>query len=387
MMITSPKKRAEQGMEENKKRTIGKIGCIIGSVLLIIGSAVFFAIWQNWSQEQIIRAGLLFGFLVIIFFSLYRNMTYKESFWNCMIVSSMISVICMFLPAMGWPILSIYLIWSLFSEMEAALLIPSGMLLYTVFMTGASKETVMLYLFSGIVVVMLFHDWKDEKTLAGHLSYVSFAFLICQCIFGVLAKELRVTSEDILVVGINLIITLIGFFILIKLYLNKVVDKYRDAYLTLNEPTNPVLIEYKETQPEEYMLSVHIAYFCDRVAQKIGISSESIRCAAYYKTIQEKVDVPPEVKAIWKEYKEQKNGSLQIETLILICAESIVSTLTAQIKKNGKKASYVQDIQMIFEYLEKKHLCHRADVTVKQWDDLQKVFLEEKLYYDFLCRE
>ena len=49
-----------------------------------------------------------------------------------------------------------------------------------------------------------------------------------------------------------------------------------------------------------------------------------------------------------------------------------------------KKPDYEQVIDRIFERIREKGIFSECDLSLRGWNRMQKIFKEEKLYYDFL---
>ena len=49
-----------------------------------------------------------------------------------------------------------------------------------------------------------------------------------------------------------------------------------------------------------------------------------------------------------------------------------------------KKPDYEQVIDRIFERIREKGIFSECDLSLRDWNRMQKIFKEEKLYYDFL---
>lgn len=73
------------------------------------------------------------------------------------------------------------------------------------------------------------------------------------------------------------------------------------------------------------------------------------------------------------------------ETVVLYCSDAIVSAVLLLLQKEpDKKPDYDQVIDKIFERIWQKEIVSECDMTLHDWKRMQKIFKEEKLYYDFL---
>ena len=61
------------------------------------------------------------------------------------------------------------------------------------------------------------------------------------------------------------------------------------------------------------------------------------------------------------------------------------TTVTTHVQKEPeKKPDYEQVIDRIFERIREKGIFSECDLSLRGWNRMQKIFKEEKLYYDFL---
>ena len=380
------KQKKNQQIERQNDRGVVKYIIIALAFLIPMAMAALKGVLRQETTEQMIQGFLLtalFSFLV-----LGKAVCNKGEVWfyQCLFISYAVSVLCYFLPVVGWPYGFVFVIWTLYTSTLDACIYPSLLLVILAFFKASGNGMEWLaYFFLGLTACVLFSRWKEEKNTNYSLAVFGCCFLICQCIFLVLSRGIRIDLERLIILIANLLITLILCVVILKRYLKNILERYADAYSILNEPTNPLLEEFKELQPKEYMLRIHIAYFCERIAKQIGIAAEPIRCATLYMSMQDKADFPPKVREIWEEYKRNPKGLITTETLVLMTSEKVVTALSTYIEKHGKKENYQAEINTILNLMEKKQFCYQSNVTYRDWQRIKKVFLEEKLYYDFLC--
>lgn len=378
-------KRNQQPVRQNDKGIVRYLIIALAFLIPMAGAALKGVLRQETTEQMVqgLILTALFSFLV-----LGKAVCKKEEVWfyQCLLISYAVSVLCYFLPVAGWPYGLVFVIWTLYASTLDACIYPSLLLVILAFFKASGNGMEWLaYFFLGLTACILFSRWKEEKNTNYSLIVFGCCFLICQCVFSVLSRGIRIDLERLIILIANLLITLILCVVILKGYLRNILERYSDAYSILNEPTNPLLEEFKELQPKEYMLRIHIAYFCERIAKQIGIAAEPIRCATLYMTMQDKADFPPKVREIWEEYKGKTKDLITTETLVLMTSEKVVTALSTYIEKHGKKDNYQAEIHAILNLIENKQLCYQSHVTYRDWQRIKKVFLEEKLYYDFLC--
>lgn len=70
---------------------------------------------------------------------------------------------------------------------------------------------------------------------------------------------------------------------------------------------------------------------------------------------------------------------------MLYCSDAVVSAILLLLQKEPeKKPDYEQVIDRIFERIREKDIFSECDLSLRDWNRMQKIFKEEKLYYDFL---
>ena len=194
-----------------------------------------------------------------------------------------------------------------------------------------------------------------------------------------------------LVPAANLIVSGILLLGILKIFSGTVVFRDRVKYLELNDTENQVLVKYREEDRSEYFLCVHTAYFCERIANKLELDRDALKCAGLYHRkgwdlMQETPDMefPAGASEILEEYKGTRKYK-KAETAVLYCSDAVVSAILLLLQKEPeKKPDYEQVIDRIFERIREKGIFSECDLSLRGWNRMQKIFKEEKLYYDFL---
>lgn len=97
----------------------------------------------------------------------------------------------------------------------------------------------------------------------------------------------------------------------------------------------------------------------------------------------EENDFPPAVKKILGEYWHEKQGYTLPETAVLVCADSVVSSITYLLSRQ-QQVDYDKIIDAIFKKLYEDGSFDRCRITLQDLFTMRRIFKEEKLYYDFL---
>ena len=320
----------------------------------------------------------------------YDNGEHLMRFWTAVWCSLLFSLACAFLPAGGWPFLAVFVVLSLFSNLSVGIVF-SGVFLMIATLWGQSVGIFFLYFISGVFAACLFQHLEQEFAIGIPLFLSLFCLLLCETANVVLLANEHLSLEQFLVPAANLIVSGILLLGILKIFSGTVVFRDRVKYLELNDTENQVLVKYREEDRSEYFLCVHTAYFCERIANKLELDRDALKCAGLYHRkgwdlMQETPDMefPAGASEILEEYKGTRKYK-KAETAVLYCSDAVVSAILLLLQKEPeKKPDYEQVIDRIFERIREKGIFSECDLSLRGWNRMQKIFKEEKLYYDFL---
>lgn len=321
----------------------------------------------------------------------YNNEKYPFRFWLCVCIGLVIAFVCVFLPAAGWPFLTIFVMLALFSNMSTGILASSVLLMIPVMLSGASMNYFVMYLISGCFAAALFQHLEIDFTIGIPLTLSILCLLVSETANVVLLANARPELEMFLVPAANIIINSIMLVGGLRLFSSMVIYQYRVNYLEINDTENPILVKFKEQSREDYFISIHAAHFCDLICKAIGMDENMLKCAALYHRIGDELPkvmvrkhFPPKLKEILTEYGTEKPPKNK-ETAILACSDMVVSSITRMLRENGEKPiDYMAFIDDMFKKLINNGYFWQCDLSMKEFKVMHKIFREEKLYYDFL---
>lgn len=407
-MITKQKKKTEteKSMVENNLKLTWKN--IVPELLLMIpaaggiyGHGYIYATSIDITMRNIVTVVLGFA---IVGYALrqeylnhlleYNNKDHILRFWVAAVVALLFSFACIFLPTGGWPFLPVYVMLSLYSSLNVGVSAASVLLIIPTLLSGASIGVYFLYFISGMFAAYLFRNLENEFKVGLPWFLSMLCFLVCETANVVLMTNEHLSLELFIVPFINIIISTILLIGFLNLFSRTVVYQYRDSYLEINDTENPVLSEYKQKNRAEYFLCIHTAYFCERIAGRLSMNVDALKCAGYYHKLYDKPDwqdtdttpaFPPQAVLILKEYHEKKARVMHKETAVLLCADAIVSAVIFMFSRNKEKSlDYDSIIDAVFQKFMDAGTFNECDITMRELKTMQKIFKEEKLYYDFL---
>ncbi len=330
----------------------------------------------------------------------YDNKEHLGRFFLFYLTCLMLAISCGYLPASGWPFLVIYVALSLFSNTLIGIAAGSLLLMISVLLSGSGLEVFILYFVCGLAGASLFRGLNDAFKI-GIPMVVSVIFLLTGQTAGiVLFANESLKIELYLIPLMNIVITVVLLFILLKIFSSLVIHRYRDKYMEINDPEFALLVELKNHSKEDYYKAVHIAYFCERIAKKLSLDAEATKAAGYYHNMGiliegntwEKVDqttaqnkFPPAVRQIIREYLDPNTPIKQKETAILFFSEAIVSSIMFLLaRKQNETLNYDRIIDTVFKQKLETSLLQECSISIHKLNQMKRIFKEEKLYYDFL---
>ncbi|MCM1187763.1 MAG: hypothetical protein NC541_00520 [bacterium] len=322
----------------------------------------------------------------------YDNGEHIGRFLFCAVLGLGIAFACGFLPVGGWPFLLIYVMLTLFGSSGTGTITASSLLLIAVMLSGSGVEGFAIYFVSGIFAVTLFRHLGGEFKIGMPLFLSMLCLLVCETANLVLPANARPDFEMFVIPAANMVVSSILLVGCLKLFFSKVAYPFRDRYLDINDTENPVLTALRERDRKEYMHCVHTSYFCERIGRQLGLDADALKCVGYYHHLGEELaesvkgrKLPPAVPEILSDYRNRSRGIRKKETAVLLCADTVMNSVTFMTERSGQgQIDYDRVIDALFGKLEKDRTFDRCDISVRELRIMQKIFKEEKLYYDFL---
>ncbi|MGN0430737.1 MAG: hypothetical protein ACI4EQ_00095 [Lachnospiraceae bacterium] len=396
-----------ENSKQKKQYTI-LISIIMFSLTVLL--MCFFSYIKDYAVVDIIRNTVLAGmgsFMTLLVMAQtreeggydYDNATHSIRFLMLYLVCLAIAVACGFLPGAGWPFLVIFVALCLFSNMLTGVSCGSLLLVISVLLSGSGIEIFTMYFICGLLGAVLFRGLCDTYKIGVPLI-VSLLFLVtAETATVVLYANETLKWELFLIPFMNVIISLILLLIILKMFYSRVIYLYRDKYMEINDPECPLLVELKEHSKDEYYLAMHTAYFCERIAKKLSLDEEAAKTAGYYhrigvlseentwKGVWEKIenyDFPPKPLKILREYVDKDTQKTHKETAVLIMSNAVISSVLYLLAHSKEELNYDRVIDAVFKKKLETGILNDCDITMAEITAMQKLFKEEKLYYDFL---
>lgn len=333
-------------------------------------------------------------------FFVYRNEGHYGRFALTYLISLTAAVFLPFLPVTGWPFLVLFVMLGVFSNSMTGLAAGSLCLLLAVNFAGCDYAVFWLYFISGMAGILVFSTLNEDFKVGIPAIISMLVLALCLTANVILFAEEELSAVQFLIPGINLMICFILLLVCLKIVSSMVVHRYRDKYMEINDPECPLLVQLKELSKEEYYHAIHTAYLGDKVARNLGIDDAAVKACGYYhrigklkgentwenvSAICDKYHFPPKARQILKEYVDPDAKIVSKETMVVLFADCIVSSILYLFDKDPKaELNYEQLIDTVFKKKFETEELWGNELSLAQLHKMKKIFIQEKLYYDFL---
>lgn len=322
----------------------------------------------------------------------YDNGDHIFRFFLCLGIGLAVAFVCGFLPVGGWPFLLVFIMLSLFSNMNVGILSATSLLLAALLLSGSGAGGFALYFVSGVFAVTLFQHLGEDFKIGIPLFLSVLGLLVCETANVVLVANARPDFEIFVIPVANVIVSSILLLGCLKVFSSMVLYPHREKYLDIIDSENPVIARLRERDRNEYMHCVHTTYFCERIGTRLGMDVEALKSAGYYYRLGgeltqmlEDEQFPPAAREILLDYRNRKAGMKRKETVVLYCADRIVTSVKEAFAREGQaQVNFDKLVDDVFSRLFKEKIFDKCDISVGELRTMQQIFKEEKLYYDFL---
>ncbi|MCR4618101.1 MAG: hypothetical protein K5669_07955 [Lachnospiraceae bacterium] len=400
---------------ENKKSSYIWFVPEIVSILLVlfcVGAIYFFYDMQisaavERSAFSVIIIAVL-GFAVrklypIVKFFEKESVQNLKRFWIVFIIGLIFSLLSVFVPSAAWPVTGFYVVLTAFSNPFLGMLSGTTLLIISTVITGSKAGIIILYLICGSLGIASFFPIKEELKIVRPMMITLLCLFTCEMTGVVLSSSSQISVDQFLLPGLNLIITGIIIFIGLRFYALKVKYSNRDTYQILNDTEYYLLAQVRENDKKTYKHLIHTSYFTERIASRLSMDNEALKCAGYYyrfcpidpaerTEFFEKEGFPGPVVEILTEYsdfiaKRTKNKLKSRECAVLLLSHTIILAVIALYEKNPETDISTQIDKLVdatFSRYEKAGIFTNSNLTLNDISTMTKIFKEEKLYYELL---
>lgn len=350
-----------------------------GAVLCILGTAALGFVWRRCRLQGLLD---------------YDNAEHGGRFWAAYAAALLLAALCAFLPERTWCLMPVFVLLTLLGNFTVGILGGAVTLLLPVMLSGVSAYVYGMYLTAGMLSAALFlhpDDGKELRTIRP-LALSLCGLVVCITAGSILPQNAHPAADDLVQPLANAVVSGILIFAILKGFSDRIIYRYRLMYLEWNDSENEILAARKNEDKAAYMQSVHVAYFAERIANRLGLDAEAVKCAAYYEKLLSggslpdrlggKYEFPPQAREILDQYHSNGKNVRSRETCVLIAAELVVA---AVLKTAGEdKPDPARVIDAVFDRIAKNGIFRSSELSFGEYEQMKKIFREEKLYYDFI---
>ncbi len=331
---------------------------------------------------------------------LYRNEGKYGKFSFVYLVSLAAAVFFPVLPATGWPFLVLFVLLGVFSNSVTGMAAGSVCLLLAVNFSGGDMTVFWLYFISGLTGILVFSNLNDDFLVGMPVVISLLVLLLCLTANRILFSREPLKAEQFTIPLLNLLVCCVLLLIILKAFSSSVIHKDQEKYMEINDPECPLLVQLKNLSKEEYYHAIHTAYLGDRIAKRLQLDDAAVKACGYYhrigklkgentwenvSAICEEYHFPAKTKKILKEYVDGTEKVVSRETIIVLFADCIVSSILYLFEKDPMaQLDYRQLIDTVFKKKLETDELWGNEISLAQLWEMKKIFVEEKLYYDFL---
>lgn len=304
------------------------------------------------------------------------------------------------LPVGGWPYLAIFIGLMIFSNQVVGISAGTVLLMITSLLHHGNGSEFFIYFIGGLIGATVFSYVNVTFKVVLPLAISLLMQLVCLSIQEVLFVNETLHIDMLLIPVVNLLVCMILLLILLKYFSFAVIYSKRDLYMDINDPECPLLVELKNSSREEYYHTIHTAYLCDRIAKRLNMDDALVKACGYYhrigvlkgennwenvQAVLEDNQFPQRVKEILKEYLDKSEIIRSKETVVLLFSDTIISSMNYLFSKDPKiQLDYEKIIESIFKKRLESGVIKYSDLSFGELQEMKKILMEEKLYYDFL---
>lgn len=331
----------------------------------------------------------------------YDNAGHLSRFILTYLLSLLASLIFPLFPENSWMFPVIALAFMLFSDRMTGLLAYIMMLTISAMIADADVVLVMIYLFTGIIFVILFEKLDSDLKLGQPLFISMVIYGVCILAYTCFELQTAWDYEKMLVPVINIFVTLILVLAVLRFACANIIDKEKDEYIDINDQEFYLLAKYKEENPDLYYDAIHTAYFAEKVARARNMDINLAKNGGYYhriivneckqenKTLEEvcaQYRFPKKAVTLLQEMNYKSKPIHAKETAVVYLSEAVVSSLLYVMKKGEQNVDYAKVAAAVMKRRIDTGILKDSDISLADIQEMEKIFLGEKLYYDFLRR-
>ncbi len=366
---------------------------------------------KKMSVGEIIRIGVISGLFAIfaVFTVLYEynidafdndNKEHLYRFLCVYLIALLLSVLFCFMDRAGWPFVAVCVSLALFSNKLLGMFLSTGLMMITC-MLSSSKDvmTLVVYTLASLTGIMIIRIVDEDYNVSVAIFITVLSQFILETAGFIFLENTELSLEQFILPFVNVAITTMLLFGVLKYYKENIANRYRNKYLELNDQEYSQLIRLKDKSRDEYFRSIHTAYLTERIAKACDCNVNLAKNLAYYHRIKKvfgysQNDIkrfvvdngfPPEAARLVVEFSDKNAPLIKKESSIVYLSDKLISSLMAIFKKDKKsEVDYNELIDTILDKQYVKDALEDSDLSRRDYKAIREIMKKETLYYDFL---
>ncbi len=334
---------------------------------------------------------------------LYDNLVNMNRFMISYVCCALLSALSALIPEFIIPVAAFGFICAVFSNAYSGIFSSLIFCSMPLLISGKSFEYFLFSFATCLAIILLILIGRDirEKTVSSIIIF-SLVFITLYTALIVLKRTDIVPS-----VIINPIVGLILDDVIICLTVygvrKNIILANEEKYDRIVDPEHPLLTELKEKNKNEYKRSIHTAYICDRLSDKLGFDRNLMKGAGFYHRIGvlsnnnmtiadatvhmvKRENFPWPLVKILEQYGNDELDEIPPEASLLCIADTVINEVLVRMEKGEEDIDYEKLIDRVINSLigSRNGRLQKSGLKIQHLYRIRKYLKEEKLYYDFL---
>ncbi|MBR5376542.1 MAG: hypothetical protein IK139_04615 [Lachnospiraceae bacterium] len=334
---------------------------------------------------------------------LYDNLVNMNRFMICYLACALIAALSAVLPEFIVPLAALGFICAVLSNGVTGIFCSLIFCAMPLLINGKSFEYFLFSFSTCLAVILLVLIGRDirEKAVPPMVIF-SLAFITLYTALIVL-KRTDIVWSVIINPAAGLILDVVIVSFTIYAVRKNIILANEEKYDRIVDPEHPLLLELKEKDKKEYKRSIHTAYICDRLSDKLGFNRALMKGAGFYHRIGvlsnnnmsiadatvhmvKRENFPWPLVKILEQYGNDALDEIPPEASLLCIADTVINEVLLRMEKGEEDIDYEKLIDRVINTLigSKNGRLQKSGLKIQHLYRIRKYLKEEKLYYDFL---
>lgn len=399
-MLAKKKENTQEEILQTKTKEyiFTAIACLFPLVAYFVYEFIF---ETNWISNMLLLGflafyAIAFGFVLVLE---QKKNVFLSRFTCVFCLAAVIVLVQNAMPYTIWMYSLLAVSFILVSNLQIAVFAYFYVLTLQALSSFMDIHIFLGYAVIGMVSLILFGNMDREF----RFQFPLFATLLFQFV-GVnlidFCQNYVLSFDVILFAAIQCFVTFFLLSFVLYLVSHYIIHKEENRFAEINDPEYVLLTELKKRNEKEYYHAIHTAYFCEKIAKKIGANEMLCKAGGYYHkigklrgkknlkniyAIANEHRFPLSLVDLLKEYCGKNSMPTSKEVAIVIFADAMVSSVMFLFEQDKNAVlDYKRLANVVFQKQLDAGILKHCKITMEELNLIQDTFMEENLYYDFL---